>query len=95
MWPSPTRRAWKVFELGAQALCSLQQHEMRLFIEEFFSLSGGRWQRFMNGSMVAGEVAETMWRVFAAAPNPLRAELIRSSARVASRALSSQLASAS
>lgn len=85
MWPDKNRRARRFYELGAATLASLSPSMMEEFIGEFFSLPGGRWQRFMAGTMGASEIAETMWRIFMLARGPLRAQLIRSGSSVTSR----------
>ncbi len=91
MWPASRRRAYRFYELGAATLATLDSRVMREFIHEFFQLSGGRWQRFMAGSMEAGEIAETMWRIFARSPTSLQTQLIRGGSAVTSRLLAQRL----
>lgn len=87
MWPENRRRAYRFYELGALTLATLDGETMESFIGDFFSLRGGRWQRFMSGSMDAAEIAETMWRIFAHARGNLRAKLLRGGSTVTSRLL--------
>lgn len=87
MWPDRKRKAYRLYELGATTLATLSPAMMEEFIFDFFSLTGGRWQRFMAGTMESGEIAETMWCLFKGARGPLRNNLLRAGTSVSTRLL--------
>lgn len=91
MWPESRRRAYRFYELGAATLATLDAPMMEEFIGDFFALRGGRWQRFMSGTMDAAEIAETMWRVFGRARGTLRARLIRGGSAVTTRLIAQKM----
>lgn len=91
MWPEAARRSYRFYELGAATLATLDADMMEEFIGDFFSLSGGRWQRFMSGAMDAAEIAETMWRVFVRARGALRARLIQGGSTATSRVIAQKM----
>src|SRR5690606_21136952 len=90
MWPQSARRAFRLYEAGAEVISSLAADQVRQFVFEFFSLPNKRAVRFMAGDMQPEEIVETMWRVFAGASSRVRAGLLKGGASASTRMLVQQ-----
>ncbi|GMA17520.1 lycopene cyclase family protein [Deinococcus metallilatus] len=77
LWPPERRAAREVALLGVDALLALPGDQLPAFFEAFFRLPAREWRAFLAPHTDAGTLARTMLRVFAHAPNAVRAPLAR------------------
>ncbi|WP_345460979.1 lycopene cyclase family protein [Deinococcus carri] len=77
LWPPERRAAREVALLGVDALLTLPPAQLPAFFDAFFGLPAAEWHAFLAPRTGAGTLARTMLRLFAHAPNPVRASLVR------------------
>ena len=75
IWPRERVAARQLETYGLERLLTMDQRLSRMFFDTFFGMADADVATYLGGEAGAREMAGVMWRMFAAAPAPLRAAL--------------------